>query len=258
MFNDISPLWISLKTSLIATTITFFLGIIAAYWMLGYRGKWRSIIEGIFILPLILPPTVVGFLLLVLFGKYGILGQFLAAFNLNIVFTWYAAVITATVVAFPLMYKTTLGAFEQIDANLIRVARTLGASEWTIFWRVSFPLAIPGIISGATLAFARALGEFGATLMLAGNIPGQTQTIPMAIYFSVEGGSMQEAWGWALVIITISLSGKRGEDVRESVRASLETRPYRSRELVGAGLETRPYRSQEQRSKYQLPNQNYL
>ncbi|NHC34744.1 molybdate ABC transporter permease subunit [Scytonema millei] len=207
MFNDISPLWISLKTSLIATTITFFLGIIAAYWMLGYRGKWRSIIEGIFILPLILPPTVVGFLLLVLFGKYGILGQFLAAFNLNIVFTWYAAVITATVVAFPLMYKTTLGAFEQIDANLIRVARTLGASEWTVFWRVSFPLAIPGIISGATLAFARALGEFGATLMLAGNIPGQTQTIPMAIYFSVEGGSMQEAWGWVLVIIMISLSG---------------------------------------------------
>ena len=207
MFNDISPLWISLKISLIATTITFFLGIAAAYWMLGYRGKWKSIIEGIFISPLILPPTVVGFLLLVLFGKYGIFGQFLASFNINIVFTWYAAVITATVVAFPLMYKTALGAFEQIDANLIRAARTLGASEWTVFWRVSFPLAIPGIIAGTTLAFARALGEFGATLMLAGNIPGQTQTIPMAIYFSVEGGSMQEAWAWALVITIVSLSG---------------------------------------------------
>jgi molybdate transport system permease protein len=207
MFNDISPLWISLKTSLIATAVTFFLGIVAAYWMLGYRGRWKSIIEGIFISPLILPPTVVGFLLLLLFGKNGVIGKFLASFNINIVFTWYAAVITATVVAFPLMYKTALGAFEQIDSNLIRAARTLGASEWTVFWRVSLPLAIPGIIAGTTLAFARALGEFGATLMLAGNIPGQTQTIPMAIYFSVEGGSMQEAWEWALVIMVISLSG---------------------------------------------------
>jgi molybdate transport system permease protein len=207
MFDDISPLWISLKTSLFATIVTFFLGIAAAYWMLSYRGRWKSIIEGIFISPLILPPTVVGFLLLLLFGKNGVIGQFLASFNINIVFTWYAAVITATVVAFPLMYKTALGAFEQIDANLIRAARTLGASEWTVFWRVSLPLAIPGVIAGTTLAFARALGEFGATLMLAGNIPGQTQTIPMAIYFAVEGGSMQAAWEWALVIMVISLSG---------------------------------------------------
>jgi molybdate ABC transporter permease protein len=243
MFNDISPLWISLKTSLIATTITFFLGIIAAYWMLGYRGKWRSLIEGIFILPLILPPTVVGFLLLVIFGKYGILGQFLASFNINIVFTWYAAVITATVVAFPLMYKTALGAFEQIDANLIRAARTLGASEWTVFWRVSFPLAIPGIIGGATLAFARALGEFGATLMLAGNIPGQTQTIPMAIYFSVEGGSMQEAWGWALVIMGISLSGIVAVNYWQQSR--------------GKRREARGKRQEESTTNYQLPITNY-
>jgi molybdate transport system permease protein len=186
---------------------SFFIGIAAAYWMLGYRGKWKSLIEGVFVSPLILPPTVVGFLLLLLFGKNGPLGQLLLSLNFSIVFTWYAAVITATVVAFPLMYKTALGAFEQIDANLLRVARTLGASEVTIFWRITLPLAMPGILAGTTLAFARALGEFGATLMLAGNIPGQTQTIPMAIYFAVEAGAMNEAWVWVLVIMGISLSG---------------------------------------------------
>ena len=207
MLPDMSPLWISLKTAIIATLITFFLGIIAAYWMLGYRGKWKSLIEGIFVCPLILPPTVVGFLLLLLFGRNGPIGQLLSSLNFSIVFTWYGAVIAATVVAFPLMYKTALGAFEQIDANLLQVARTLGASEWTIFWRITIPLALPGILAGTTLAFARALGEFGATLMIAGNIPGQTQTIPMAIYFAVEAGAMNEAWVWALVIMGISLSG---------------------------------------------------
>lgn len=204
---DISPLWISLKTAAIATAVTFFVGIAVAYAMLGYRGKWKSLIEGILVSPLILPPTVVGFLLLLLLGKNGPIGQLLQPLNISIVFTWYAAVLTATVVAFPLMYKTALGAFEQIDANLLRVARTLGASEWTIFWQITLPLALPGILAGTTLAFARALGEFGATLMLAGNIPGETQTIPMAIYFAVEGGAMNEAWVWVLVILSISLSG---------------------------------------------------
>jgi molybdate transport system permease protein len=204
---DLSPLWISLKTSLLATFITFFLGIAAAYWMLGYRGKCKSLIESIFIAPLILPPTVVGFLLLLFFGKNGPVGKLMQAFDFSIVFTWYGAAIAATVVSFPLMYKTTLGAFEQIDGNLLRVARTLGATETTIFWRISFPLALPGIAAATMLAFARALGEFGATLMLAGNIPGQTQTIPMAIYFAVEAGAMNEAWFWAIAIMVISLSG---------------------------------------------------
>ncbi|WP_373526635.1 molybdate ABC transporter permease subunit [Nostoc sp.] len=204
---DLSPLWISLKTSLLATFITFFLGIAAAYWMLGYRGKGKSLIEGIFIAPLILPPTVVGFLLLLFFGKNGPVGKLMQAFDFTIVFTWYGAAIAATVVSFPLMYKTALGAFEQIDGNLLRVARTLGAAEATIFWRISFPLALPGIVAATMLAFARALGEFGATLMLAGNIPGQTQTIPMAIYFAVEAGAMDEAWFWAIAIMVISLSG---------------------------------------------------
>ncbi|BAY92395.1 MULTISPECIES: molybdate ABC transporter permease subunit [unclassified Tolypothrix] len=207
MAPDLSPLWISLKTSLLATFITFFLGIAAAYWMLGYRGKAKSLIEGLFVAPLILPPTVVGFLLLIFFGKNGPVGKLMQPFDFSIVFTWYGAAIAATVVSFPLMYKTALGAFEQIDSNLLRVARTLGATESTIFWRISLPLALPGILAATTLAFARALGEFGATLMLAGNIPGQTQTIPMAIYFAVEAGAMDEAWFWSIVIMAISLSG---------------------------------------------------
>ena len=207
MAIDLSPLWISLKTALLATFITFFLGISAAYWMLGYRGKGKSLIEGIFVAPLILPPTVVGFLLLLFFGKNGPVGKLLERFDTTIVFTWYGAAIAATVVSFPLMYKTALGAFSQFDANLLRVARTLGAKELTIFWRISLPLAFPGIIAATTLAFARALGEFGATLMLAGNIPGQTQTIPMAIYFAVEAGAINEAWFWSITIMIISLSG---------------------------------------------------
>ncbi len=207
MTADLSPLWISLKTAGLATIATFFTGIAAAYWMLGYRGRWKSVIEGILVSPLILPPTVVGFLLLLLFGKHGPLGQLMTQFNFTVIFTWYAAVITATVVSFPLMYKTALGAFEQVDSSLLQVAQTLGASKKRIFWRVLLPLSIPGILAGTTLAFARALGEFGATLMLAGNIPGQTQTIPMAIYFAVEAGAMNEAWLWVIVIMTISLTG---------------------------------------------------
>lgn len=206
MITDLSPLWISLKTAGLATIAAFFTGIPIAYWMLNYRGRWKSLIEGVFVSPLILPPTVVGFLLLLLFGKNGPLGQLMAQFNFTIVFTWYAAAIAATVVAFPLMYKTALGAFEQVDRTLLQVAQTLGASKVRIFWRVLLPLSVPGIVAGTTLTFARALGEFGATLMLAGNIPGQTQTIPMAIYFAVEAGSMNEAWLWAIAIMTISLS----------------------------------------------------
>jgi molybdate transport system permease protein len=204
---DLSPLWISLKTAGLATIATFVFGTAAAYWMLGYRGRWKSLIEGVLIAPLILPPTVVGFLLLLLFGKNGPLGRVMQHFDFTIIFTWYAAVVAAVVVSFPLMYKTALGAFEQIDPNLLQVARTLGASERRVFSRILLPLAIPGLLAGVTLAFARALGEFGATLMLAGNIPGQTQTIPMAIYFAVEAGEMGEAWLWAIVIMLLSLSG---------------------------------------------------
>jgi molybdate ABC transporter permease protein len=212
MPSDLSPLWISLKVATIATVITLCLGLAIAHYMLGYKGRWKALLEGIFIAPLVLPPTVVGFLMLTLLGKYGPIGQLLPS-NLSVVFTWYAAVLTGVVVAFPLMYKTTLGAFEQIDPTLLQAARTLGANEIKVFWQITLPLALPGVLAGVTLAFARALGEFGATLMLAGNIPGETQTIPMAIYFAVEAGEMQVAWFWSLIILGISLVGLTGVNV---------------------------------------------
>ncbi|MBE9078678.1 molybdate ABC transporter permease subunit, partial [Romeria aff. gracilis LEGE 07310] len=200
---DLSPLYISLRIAAIATVITFFIGIGAAHFMHRYRGRGRALLEGLFLAPLVLPPTVLGFLLLLLLGKNGPFG----GLGVNIVFTWYAAVLTATVVAFPLMYKTVLGAFNQIDRNLQQAARTLGASELRLFWRITLPLALPGILAGTSLAFTRALGEFGATLMLAGNIPGRTQTLPMAIYFAVEAGAFREAAVWSGVILAIALGG---------------------------------------------------
>ncbi|NEQ54035.1 MAG: molybdate ABC transporter permease subunit [Leptolyngbya sp. SIO3F4] len=206
MFN-LSPLWISLRIATIATIVTFFVGIAAAHFMHHYRGRGRALLDSILLAPMVLPPTVLGFLLLLLLGKNGPLGSLFSFTGISIVFTWYAAVITAMVVAFPLMYKTTLGTFEQIDSNLQQAARTLGASELTVFWRITLPLALPGLIAGTTLAFARALGEFGATLMLAGNIPGRTQTLPMAIYFAVEGGDFREAAIWTGVILAVALGG---------------------------------------------------
>jgi molybdate transport system permease protein len=204
---DLSPLWISLKVSTIATIITCGLGTSVAYQMYRYRGRARSLIEGILIAPLILPPTVVGFILLILLGKNGAIGQILDRDNLGLVFTWYAAVIAAIVVSFPLMYRAALGAFEQIDTLLLDVARLEGASELAVFWYIALPLAIPGLLAGTVLSFARALGEFGATLMVAGNIPGQTQTMPMAIYFAVEAGAIEEGWFWTIIVMSISLLG---------------------------------------------------
>ena len=204
---DLAPLWISLRIATIATVVTCFVGIATAHFMHHYRGRGRALLDSIFLAPMVLPPTVLGFLLLILLGKNGPLGFLFTNAGISVVFTWYAAVITATVVALPLMYKTTLGAFEQIDSNLQQAARTLGASELTVFRRITLPLALPGLIAGATLAFARALGEFGATLMLAGNIPGRTQTLPMAIYFAVEGGDFREASIWTGVILTVALGG---------------------------------------------------
>jgi molybdate transport system permease protein len=207
LIPDLSPLWISLKVSLLATAITFVIGTTVAYRMYHYRGKTRSFIEGFLIAPLILPPTVVGFVLLILLGKNGVLGQVLSRWNLGVVFTWYAAVLAAIVVSFPLMYRAALGAFEQIDSLLLDVAKLEGASEIAVFWYIALPLAMPGILAGTVLTFARALGEFGATLMLAGNIPGQTQTMPMAIYFAVEAGAIEEGWFWTTIVICISLVG---------------------------------------------------
>jgi molybdate transport system permease protein len=202
----LAPLWISLRTVLVATVITFFLGIAAARWMARYSGRFKSLIDGIFILPLVLPPTVVGLGLLLLFGKHGPLGHFFSLFDTTIVFSWPATVISAAVMAFPLMYMTARGGFEQVDMNFENAARTLGASEWRVFWTVTLPIARPAVIAATILAFARSLGEFGATLMLAGNIPGKTATIPIAIYFDIQAGHMNQALILVLIVLVISFA----------------------------------------------------
>ncbi len=205
----LSPLWISVKTVLTATVITFFLGIAAARWMARYSSRYKSLIDGIFILPLVLPPTVVGFGLLLMFGKNGPLGQVLLSLGTTVIFSWPATVIAAVVMAFPLMYMTARGAFEQVDSDIESAARTLGASEWRLFWSVTLPLAWPGVVAGTILALARSLGEFGATLILAGNIPGKTATIPIAIYFAIQSGDMKQAFilvGIVMVIAFLSLA----------------------------------------------------
>ncbi|KUO78292.1 MAG: molybdenum ABC transporter permease [Desulfosporosinus sp. BRH_c37] len=202
---DFSPLLISLRAAVLATIVAFFLGIAAAYFVSGYRGNFKGLIDGVLTLPLVLPPTVVGFLLLILFGKNGPLGKLLMAIGTTVIFSWPATVIAASVVAFPLMYRTVRSAFEQIDQNIINAARTLGVSEWKIFWKITIPLAWPGVAAGTVLAFARALGDFGATLMIGGNIPGKTLTIPAEIFFAAESGDMGKALTWVILIFIISL-----------------------------------------------------
>ncbi len=202
---DWSPLLISLATSMAATAVTLVAGLAAAAWRQNRAGAGAALIDGIFILPLVLPPTVVGFLLLLLFGRNGPLGKLLLQFGASVVFSWPATVIAATVVAFPLMYITARAALEQVDPHLLQAARTLGASEARIFREVALPLAWPGVLAGTILSFARALGEFGATLMLAGNIPGKTETIPIAIYFAVEANEISRAMAWCAVDVSISI-----------------------------------------------------
>ena len=202
---DFSPLWISIKTATFSTIITFFLGIVISYRMSNFKGKSKGIIDGLFTLPLILPPTVVGFFLLLICGKNGPVGKILELFDTSLIFSWTATVLAAIVVSFPMMYRTTRASFEQIDINILSAARTLGLSEFKIFYKIAIPLAMPGIIGGLVLSFARAMGEFGATLMIAGNIPGRTQTMPLAIFFAAEGGDMQKAMLWVIIIVTLSL-----------------------------------------------------
>ncbi len=203
---DWSPLWISLATSATATLITLVAGLAAAAWRESRTRPVTALVDGIFLLPLVLPPTVVGFFLLLLFGRHGPLGKLLLKFGATIVFSWPATVIAAAVVAFPLMYLTARAALEQVEPHLLQAARTLGASEWRVFTEVALPLAWPGVLAGTILSFARALGEFGATLMLAGNIPGKTETIPIAIYFAVEANEIGSAMLWCAVDVAISLA----------------------------------------------------
>ncbi|MFJ7745520.1 molybdate ABC transporter permease subunit [Peribacillus sp. NPDC097295] len=200
-----SPVRLSIQIAGISGILVFILGILLARFMAKKRFKGRVVLETVFLLPLVLPPSVVGFLLIVCFGKNGTLGQIIEkVFNQPIMFTWWAAVIASTVVAFPLMYQSAKTGFEGIDEEIENAARVDGAGEWKLFLLVSLPLAGKSILTGAILSSARALGEFGATLMFAGNIPGQTQTIPTAIYIAMDTGNMTLAWLWVAVIIAIS------------------------------------------------------
>ncbi|WP_233881304.1 molybdate ABC transporter permease subunit [Virgibacillus halodenitrificans] len=204
---NLSPLWLSFQTAALATVIVFVAGVFLARVITRNVFLGKSILEAIFLLPLVLPPTVVGFGLLFIFGKNGPLGILLSKwFDVQIVFTWYAVLIAAIVVAFPLMYQSASAAFQQYDANLEKAAYTMGASKWRVFWTISFPLAWPGLLGGLVLTFARALGEFGATLMLAGYIPGVTDTIPLAIYFAVESGNTEMASFWVIIIVALGFS----------------------------------------------------
>ena len=200
-----SPLWISLKTGAVATIIAFFLGIFCARKIMKMKPVSRAIWDGILTMPLVLPPTVAGFFLLVIFSLRRPFGKFLMEnFDFKVVQTWKGCVIAAAVIAFPLMYRNARAAFEQVDVNLIYAGRTLGMSESRIFWKVIIPAAGPGIASGTVLAFARAIGEYGATSMLAGNILGKTRTVSVAIASETAAGNYDMAGFWVIVIILIS------------------------------------------------------
>lgn len=204
---NLSPLWLSFKTAAIATVIVFICGVFLARVISRNSFYGKSMVEAVILLPLVLPPTVVGFGLLYLFGKNGFLGQLLSNwFDVQVVFSWYAVIIAAVVVSFPLMYQSAAAAFQQYELNIENAAYTMGASKWKVFWTISFPLAWPGLLSGLVLSFARALGEFGATLMLAGYIPNVTDTIPLAIYFAVESGNLEIAKFWVIVIVLLGFS----------------------------------------------------
>ena len=221
---DWSPLYISLKTGGVATFISFFLGIFAARKVVKASPGKKAVIDGILTLPMVLPPTVAGVVLLLLFSRRRPLGEFLFdEFGFKVVQTWLGCVIAATVIAFPLMYRNARAAMEQIDVNLVYAGRTLGMSDVKIFWKIVVPTAGPGIASGTILTFARALGEYGATSMLAGNIPGKTGTISQKIAMVIQDGDYLTAGIWVAIVILIALviiilmnviSGRRMKHIR--------------------------------------------
>lgn len=203
---DMSPLWVTLKTTGCAIVFIFILGLAAAYFTMRIPKRAQDIFDTIFTIPMVLPPTVCGFLLLLLLGRNTALGQWFIDIGFPLIFSWQATVIAATVVAFPLMYRSCRGAFENLDPNMLDAARTLGWSNSRIFFKLMIPLSWSSIAAATVLAFARALGEFGATLFLAGNYVGITQTIPIAIYFEWMGGNMDVAIFWTVVIIIFSFA----------------------------------------------------
>lgn len=203
---DFSPIFISIRTALCAIAVTFFLGLFAARWVAFMKNRyWKLILDGLFTLPLVLPPTVAGFFLLYIFGVKRPVGKFLVDFfAVRVPFSFGATVLAAVVISFPLMYRSARGAMEQVDETLLFAGRTLGMSEGRIFFRVLLPNALPGILSGGILAFARGLGEFGATTMIAGNIAGETRTLPLAVYSAVAAGDMPTAYQYVIVLVCLS------------------------------------------------------
>lgn len=221
---DWSPLFISIKTGIVATIFSFFLGIYAARKVVKTTPGKKAIIDGILTLPMVLPPTVAGFFLLLIFSRRRPFGIFLFEnFGIKVVQTWLGCIIAATVISFPLMYRNARAAMEQIDVNLIYAGRTLGMSDTEIFWKVVIPTTGPGIASGTILTFARALGEYGATSMLAGNIPGKTGTISQKIAMVIQDGDYMTAGVWVAIVMVIAflviflmnlISGKKMKNVK--------------------------------------------
>lgn len=202
---DWSPLFISLKTGAVATVLAFFLGIYAARKVVKAKPATKAAVDGLLTLPMVLPPTVAGFFLLLLFSTRRPVGAYLYdTFDVKVIQSWAGCVIAATVIAFPLMYRNARAAFEQIDVNLIYAARTLGMSEWKIFWKVVMPTAGPGVAAGTILTFARAMGEYGATSMLAGNIPGKTGTISQKIAMVIQDGDYLTAGVWVVIVMALA------------------------------------------------------
>ncbi len=197
------PLLLSLKVAGWATLIACVTGIGIAYALSRWPSRWCDLLDSILTLPMVLPPTVIGYYLLVLFGRRSTLGQYLSSLGIELVFTWQGAVVAASVVAFPMVLKAARAAFEDVDVRIEDAARVLGIGSVAVFFRVSLPMAARGIFAGVLLAFARALGEFGATLMIAGSIPGRTQTMSIAIYEAVQAGDDQLA---TFLVIVISIT----------------------------------------------------
>lgn len=204
---DWFPVWLSLRVAAVSVAATFLTGTACALLMVRRRFPGQAVLEALFTMPLVLPPVVTGFLLLLLIGKHGPVGQlWLQLFHRPLIFTPYAAMLAGMVVAFPLMYQSAKAAFLGVDTHLEDAARTLGAGEWRVFFTITMPLAWPGLLAGLVLSFARALGEFGATIMVAGNIPGLTQTMPLAIYFAAEANDLTTAGLYVIIISAITFS----------------------------------------------------
>lgn len=200
---DLSPLWISIQVAVCATIFSVFFGVFCAYGAMKLH-HLRPVVDTILTLPLVLPPTVTGFFLLIVLGKNSPIGRFCNEIGLPFLFSIRGAIVAAFVVSFPLMYRAVRSAMAQMDFRLLDAARTLGAGEWKILFRVILPNCKSGILAGLILAFARAMGEFGATIMLAGNIPGKTQTMALAVYTAVQAGNRNVAYAWSLLIVGLS------------------------------------------------------